>query len=457
MRDLVLASLAFVAALLVALSRADVIVKEYTSLDPIASFVAVDYDWNATGGTTRQEAIASGMFVVANNIITGINAYRDNVYVSVPRWFSGVPSTLNKLVVGADGRHVLQPFPNWEWQRKVLHYVQSMFTDPDSGNMWIIDTGRENIFETPINRNAGLYIYNLNEGKQLYNWTFPDEILPINTSFLNDIVVDVPRDRAYMTDTNMAGKGALVAFNKKTGFMRRFEDPNSTYAESDVVIEINGIKYPQFASPVDGIALSADGSTVYYSSVKGQLLHAISADMLVDPLATFEDLRHSSRMVFNKRSPSDGLMFLPLVPTPLIAYGACNDDLLAVVDVETHRSYNVFQNNFTMQWLDSFALAPVKDGYDLYFTTNRLQLFLTRTMDYNGANGSNMRIWRAHFSKSDEGENEDVDYKARSRHLLIAVAVLGLVVVLLFVGIVYMHSKLRIAQAGGAEKSLLNN
>ena len=73
------------------------------------------------------------------NVITGIKYYNGETYVTVPRWFPGVPSTLNKVDKSTG---LLQPWPSCAWQEVgnpfALQYVQSMEID-SYGRMWIID------------------------------------------------------------------------------------------------------------------------------------------------------------------------------------------------------------------------------------------------------------------------------------------------------------------------------
>ena len=75
----------------------------------VAEFVSVNYNWTGSPWGSREAAIASGAFIPENNVITGVAVFRDTVFVTVPRWRRGVPSTLNRL--GAYG--LLEPFPGW--------------------------------------------------------------------------------------------------------------------------------------------------------------------------------------------------------------------------------------------------------------------------------------------------------------------------------------------------------
>lgn len=49
------------------------------------------------------------------------------------------------------------------------------------------------------------------------------------------------------------------------------------------------------------------------------------------------------------------------------------------------------QNNVTMQWQDTFAFD---DKGNLYFTSNRLQLIFTSTMNFSDPTNYNMRVFR---------------------------------------------------------------
>ena len=189
---------------------------------------------------------------------------------------------------------------------ETFHYIQSVYVDQGKAEMWIIDAGRENFLDlntTIITRPARVFILDFLTNQVRLNFTFPDSVFPINSSFLNDIKVDPQGQRAYMSDTNQAGKGAIVAFDRRTNQSRRFEDPSSTYQDPNVTIRIDNVSYPTIGGPQDGITLSLDGEIVYYCAVRGQLLYAVNASMLFT--ASFSDLQSNVRVAYNKGTPSD--------------------------------------------------------------------------------------------------------------------------------------------------------
>ena len=108
---------------------------------------------------------------VKNNALAGVKVYKGQTFVTVPRWWPGVPSTLN--VIAEDGR--LRPWPNCEMQkigcvmrcsahpnpahchwpsrsdRAAFQYVQSMEIDTQ-GRMWVIDSGITSLWKDNYDR-----------------------------------------------------------------------------------------------------------------------------------------------------------------------------------------------------------------------------------------------------------------------------------------------------------------
>ena len=83
----------------------------YMRYNTIVQFVTVDYLWDTNHSRSSYEA--SGNFIVANKV-----SKTGDIYVSVPRWKSGVPSSLNKLVRNPNGNgYVLSPWSTWQFNQ----------------------------------------------------------------------------------------------------------------------------------------------------------------------------------------------------------------------------------------------------------------------------------------------------------------------------------------------------
>jgi hypothetical protein len=66
-----------------------------TKLKEVFHWKLVDFDY--ADDTSRSNAIESKTFIPENNLPLGLDVWEDKLFVTVPRWKSGVPSTLNYI------------------------------------------------------------------------------------------------------------------------------------------------------------------------------------------------------------------------------------------------------------------------------------------------------------------------------------------------------------------------
>lgn len=81
----------------------------------------LDYAWPTDGA--KATALSYGRYVPEHNAPGGLAVLGSRVFVSVPRWLTGVPSTLNWLPSSgaASASPRLHPFPAWDMQ--VYFYI----------------------------------------------------------------------------------------------------------------------------------------------------------------------------------------------------------------------------------------------------------------------------------------------------------------------------------------------
>lgn len=64
----------------------------------------------------RRRAIENRTFIQENNLPLGLEIYKDRLFVTMPKWKTGIPATLAVLPrVPKERSPKLVPYPNWEY------------------------------------------------------------------------------------------------------------------------------------------------------------------------------------------------------------------------------------------------------------------------------------------------------------------------------------------------------
>lgn len=372
----------------------------------VSEWVTVDYEWK--DAQQRAEAIASGEFVPENNPVTGVKICgpgvsercpEEMVFVSVPRLRLGVPATLNQVVRNASGADVLRPWPSKAVQDtsdcRNLQNVQSMEVDSD-GIMWVLDVGRKyfassNPADLDNHCHPKVVHIDIATGEILDHYTFPEHVAPPDGAFLNDLVIDVPRQVAYISSTgnNATDLGSLVVYDRKAKKSRRFQH-DSTHAEPNATVVIHGTDFSEefLGFPIDGIALHPAGESLYYSALNGLHLYSLSAAMLRN--FSLESSHVAESVVFHglKPSNSDGMTF-----------GGDGDLFFSGLQTDAYYRWTpgtplseskvVAQDSKLLWFPDTFGWDNMGN---IWATTNRLNTWFFGGMDFEGNNGPNFRL-----------------------------------------------------------------
>ncbi|MGI4980631.1 MAG: L-dopachrome tautomerase-related protein [Janthinobacterium lividum] len=308
--------------------------------------------------------------------------------------------------------------------------VQSVVVDPED-RLWVLDTGAP-LLKSVVPGGAKMVCIDLASNKIIKTILLPPETAGPN-SYMNDVRFDLrkgqsgpqdpqtaigsspapnpdaaPKDAmhpvaerkggqasadsirgtAYITDSSSQGPNALIVVDLATGkSFRRLNQHSSVLAEDAFLMFAEGQPvyqtlpgYPpvpvKFA--VDGIAISADGSLIYYCPINSTNLYAVSADALRDRSKSESQVEATVRVVAGKM-PSDGL--------ESDANGAVY--LTDPVTNSVHRwnpgtgLIDTLAHDPRLLWPDTMSVAA--DGY-LYVTAN--QLHRQPTMH----NGQDMRV-----------------------------------------------------------------
>lgn len=319
---------------------------------------------------------------------TGVTVSQNGrIFVNFPRWGDPVASTVAEVVKGQ-----AVPYPNAEITALDLKNaaetfvsVQSVVVDPDN-RLWVLDTGSVN-FAPVVEGGPKLVGIDLATNKIFKTIRFPrDVVLP--TTYLNDVRFDLSRGEsgvAYITDSSDSGPNGLIVVDLASGTSRRLLNNHpSTRAVRNFLPFVEGRPLmqrvpnepPQYLGlGSDGIALSSDGSRLYYCPLASRRLYSVSTDAL---LGATTSARVAATVRDEGMKPaSDGLESDAEGRIYATAY-----EHNAIVRLKLDGLYETVVSDPRMLWPDTMSLAG--DGY-LYFTANQLH----RQPNYH--NGEDLR------------------------------------------------------------------
>jgi len=248
----------------------------------------------------KEDAITSGRYKPENNLPLGLDLWKDKLFITVPRWKSGVASSLNYVrLSSAEESPVLEPYPSWDantiesdgsqtpenvggrTDAKKAEVVETALADNSSiistfrirvdecDRLWVMDTGLADILGNPKQITPpALVIFDLNTDKLIRRYTFqPSDIL--EHTFFANVIVDIPKhqcENAFAYVPDLGGYGVVVYSYKNNKSWRvkhnffHFDPLSGDY-------NVGGVNF-QWTDGVFGMALgrpSGEGTrTVYF-------------------------------------------------------------------------------------------------------------------------------------------------------------------------------------------------
>lgn len=318
---------------------------------------------------------------------TGVTVSRQGrIFVNFPKWGDEVSATVAELRDGT-----CQPFPDQAWNDPAGNddagafvSVQSVVVDP-TDRLWVLDTGSPMLQPT---RPGGpkLVCVDLDTDRVTQTIVFPADVA-LPTSYLNDVRFDLRRrsaGTAFITDSSNSGPNGIIVVDLASGVSwRRLHDHPSTKAESlaDFRPLVEGRPFllrPAEGppSPVsmgsDGIAISADGSRLYYCPLISRRLYSVDVDALVDRSMDDAEVAATVRDEGDKGTGSDGLESDDAGRIYVTAY-----EQNAILRRTPDGAYETVVHDPRLLWPDTMSIGA--DRY-LYVTANQLH----RQPDYSG-------------------------------------------------------------------------
>lgn len=312
---------------------------------------------------------------------TGVTiSHKGRIFVNFPKWGDDVRFTVAEIL---DGKAVAYPDESInktkeEDQASTLVSVQSVVVDP-ADRLWILDTGSP-LFKPTEYGGPKMVCVDLNTNKVTKKILFPQTVA-LPTTYLNDVRFDLRRGNegmAFITDSSQNGPNGIVVVDLASGeSWRRLSDHPSTKAEDiqtflPVVEGKPFLEYQQNGSVkqgasmgADGIAISSDGSRLYYCPLGSRKLYSVATDALVNRNISEREVASTIINHGDKGGASDGL--------ESDSHGniySTNYEHNAILRLRhSDKLWETIVHDARLLWPDTLCLA--NDGY-LYVTANQL-------------------------------------------------------------------------------------
>jgi sugar lactone lactonase YvrE len=311
---------------------------------------------------------------------TGVTvSQQGRIFVNFPKWGDEVPFTVAEI---HDGELVAYPD---EAMNKTdpddlaaaLVSVQSVVIDP-ADHIWILDTGSP-LFQPTEFGGPKLIGVDLKTDQVFKKILFPQEVA-LSTTYLNDVRFDLRRGNegmAFITDSAQRGPNGIIVVDLASGdSWRQLHDHPSTKAEKLQTFlpivegrpflehEPDGSIKQGASMGTDGIAISADGSRLYYCPLGSRKLYSVDTNALIDRSLNDKEVAATVNDEGDRGGASDGL------ESDAAGYiYSTNYEHNAILRRRPDGEWETVTHDPRLLWPDTLSLAA--DGY-IYVTANQL-------------------------------------------------------------------------------------
>jgi len=298
------------------------------------------------------------------------------IFVNFPRWGDAVPFTVGEIRDGT-----VQPYPNAAINvedptdpAKGFISVQSVVAD-GKGRVWVLDTAAPE-FAAPRRGGAKLVAIDLASNQVVKTLVFPPKVI-LPSTYVNDMRFDFrvgKQGTVYVTDSSVSGPGGIIVIDIATGkAQRRLSGAPQTSVDPAFVPVVEGkpallgkgadAKPKALGVASDGIALSADGSLLYFSPLSSRHLYSVPTQLLRASDVNETQLRAAVQDL-GEKGASDGLE-----ADAAGAVYATDYEHNGIRKRLADGTWQTIVHDPRVLWPDTLSIGP--DGY-LYFTANQL-------------------------------------------------------------------------------------
>lgn len=325
---------------------------------------------------------------------------KGTIYVSTARWGGAeVPATLSKLVK-KNGQWKLQPFPSKELNdiANPRGFKAVLGFEIDRNDvMWILDQGH--VAGAPSKQgDEKLVGWDLKTGKEVARYEFSEADSDRKCSFLNDVAVDNDAGVVYISDSGIFCnplKGGILVYDIKANKAKRVLSDPKWVNDEDYTFKIHGRdvlkskegKPNPMKTGADGIALSGDKKTLYWTNLTGNRLLSLPTALIRDFGASEQQVAAAAKVEAVLPSNTDGMTADRANNLYMTALGLNG---IMKRDAKTGK-VAVLAADDAVSWPDTLAWGPKGS---LYLVSNHLHLWVDGDMDFDRPKVPNFRIYK---------------------------------------------------------------
>ena len=254
-----------------------------------------------------------------------------------------------------------RPYPTKEWAHAPiddhvgLYGVLGLNVD-QNGILWMLDTSSPE-------RAGRLIGWNTKEEK-LHRIVYLAKPVVADTSFLNDLAIDLKNDNAYIADT---GTESIIAVDLITGQARRLLQGSRFTKAEEIDMVIDGRQVEMNGEParlgINPITIDSHNEYVHFGAMSGTAIYRVKTDDLKN--TGLNDPGLSARVEsYGEKPISDGIT---IDNAGNVYITSITDDSIGITQPDG--SYKTLLQRDTLSWPDGFAVGP--DNY-IYITINEL-------------------------------------------------------------------------------------
>ncbi len=281
----------------------------------------------------------------------------------------------NKLLEWVDD--AAEPYPNGTVQPHLFDTVLGLVIDRHN-RLWTIDHGNHGF------RTARLLAFDLASGDVVHDHEFRAAVAPAG-SMLQDLQVSADGRTVFIADASIWRKSpALVVYDVETRTARRVLESHPSVSAEDYLIRtptrdmsyLGGLV--SLKAGVDGIAIDADNTWLYYGAINQSGLYRIAVRDLLDPGLPAGQLSNRVQR-YSDKPMSDGLSsdIDGNVYVTDVEHGA-------VMLVDRDRRLTTLIKSSQIRWADGLSFGP--DGW-LYLADSAIPDLVLKSSEHVAQQG----------------------------------------------------------------------